>query len=220
MPTATTDTPPVPYTTQTARRVAPTVAVVIIAGLVVWLWGQSRAYQLQNLAWAIHIMSTVAMLLYGGVAMHLAQLRDDGEIDDHRIPIRYALIAPATLVHEWTHATAARVIGGSVGELHNDNGVFSIAVDVPSDRSRWARAAVDVAPTLVGVPLVLAMAWYLQYTLASDAALLTDLTATVAFIYAQIYALPSGPDLRAAWATLSGTRDRTRLEATASDAGD
>lgn len=221
MSSDTTTQPAVTYTKQTARRIAPRVAVVVIAGLVVWLWGQSaRGYQVRNLTWAIHIMTTVGAIVYAGVALHVARLADAGRIDEPYITPGYALIAPATLTHEWTHATAARLIGGSVGELSNDGGAFAIAVDLPADRSRVARAAVDVAPTLVGIPLVIAMAIHLRWTLGSGAPMTTDLLATVAFIYCQFYALPSGADLRSAWATLSGTRDRARLERAVADTDD
>ena len=207
--------PTEPYRQQVAQRVVPRVIVVVLAGIVIWAWGQSRPYPISNLSWIVHVFSATGALVYGGVALYVADLADDGDVDDPYVRIRYALIAPATLSHELMHATAARLLGGQVHQLTNDGGVFAIGVDVPRTRSRWLRATVDLAPTIVGIPLVISMGLYLIQTLNSDSLVAVDLMATIAFIYAQIFAIPSEADIRSAWATLSGQRDRERLEATA-----
>lgn len=201
------------YRKQVARYVVPRVVVIILAGFVVWVWGQSRPYPIDDLAWATHLFTAIGALVYGGVALYIADLADDGEVEDPHVRARYALIAPATLTHELMHATAARLLGGEVHELENDGGVFTIAVDVPADRPRWARAAVDVAPTLLGIPLVIAMGLFTLQTVAGNEPLFYQLMATVAFIYCQVFAIPSGADLRSAWATLTGARDRAQADA-------
>lgn len=192
------------YTSRTARRVAPRVAVVVIAGLVVWLWGQSRAHPVDRLTFLLHIGTAVAAILYAGVSMHLASLADEGRLEDPHIPIRYALIAPATLSHEFVHATAARLVGGSVGGLHNDGGVFAIDIELPNSTPRLADAVVALAPTLVGIPLVIWAGLQWWSTIQAAQSITVDVVATVAFLYAQFFALPSSGDLRAAWAALRG----------------
>lgn len=117
------------------------------------------------------------------------------------------------LLHEATHAAAARLAGGVTKELRVDHGSPSVRVDVPTEAPRPLRAFTALAPTLVGL-LVLVLTWdWFMLPYPATAGVVESVARILAFTAVAYYTIPSPADIGAAVSALVSVEidDRAQL---------
>lgn len=136
--------------------------------------------------------------VYAMAGLTSAVLVREGVLGREGIHPIHLLYLPANVAHELSHAVVAHLVGGSVADWGHDRGRLHVDVDVSTEISWLAVAAVSLAPTLVGVALwALLFDWVLA-ALDPTVPLLGAVIRIAAGAYLLVYSLPSMADLQGA----------------------
>lgn len=149
------------------------------------------------------------------VGFRVVEYREAHDIDPRPTPrLIYSFYWPALELHELTHLAVARAWGWPAERDFYDDGRPVVLVETPREAALSRLVALDVAPTLVGVPILLALTpWLLAavtgpYASAENPHAVGRLEAVVRILVGAnlaVYASPSLEDvarLRALLATV------------------
>ena len=145
--------------------------------------------------WGTTLLYGVGLFLIVGILVDEATLRGHLPLPEDMPALQHREFAPAHVLHEATHAGAAKLFGGSVGEWHNEQGVLGVDVELPRGTPAWGIAFVSIAPTLIGAVW---LAFIAQWGLAAASPTISLAAAVSRIVVVTMvvrYAIPSKADL-------------------------